>query len=66
MRSIASSVSYRCPEPVLFVVGGHPFENIQFQGCVFRRGVNDVFGNEMVLPQFPGYHPPELSETLFR
>lgn len=42
MQSIASAISYQCPEPVLLIVGGHPPEPLQFHSYVFRRGVKEV------------------------
>lgn len=42
MRDIASAFSYRCPEPVLVIVGGNPPERTELQSYVFRRGAKDA------------------------
>jgi integrative and conjugative element protein (TIGR02256 family) len=42
MRSIADAFDYRCPEPVILIVGGNPPERVELQTYVFRRGVTDA------------------------
>lgn len=38
MKGIASSREYRCPEPVLLIVGGDPWERWTLHARVYRRG----------------------------
>lgn len=38
MERIANSPEYRCPEPVLLVVGGNPWDAWRLHARVYRRG----------------------------
>jgi integrative and conjugative element protein (TIGR02256 family) len=47
MQSIASAISYQCPEPVLLIVGGHPPSLLQFHSYVFRRGAKEAISLQL-------------------
>lgn len=38
MQQIANSRRYNCPEPILLIIGGNPFENLKINVYVFPRG----------------------------
>lgn len=42
MRKIADSASYKCPEPILLILGGDPAKEMEVQAFVFRRGSDSV------------------------
>jgi integrative and conjugative element protein (TIGR02256 family) len=42
MRRIAEAVHYRCPEPVLLIVGGNPTAKWEARAYVFPRGKSPV------------------------
>jgi integrative and conjugative element protein (TIGR02256 family) len=38
MREIASSSTYKCPEPILIIAGGNPAKELQLRVFVFPKG----------------------------
>jgi len=51
MKSIATTESYKCPEPLLVIIGGDPAQAWQIRAFVFPRGQNPVELFEVIPPQ---------------
>lgn len=41
MREISASPSYKCPEPIMIIIGGNPKQEMQIRVFVFPNGIMD-------------------------